>query len=375
MLSFRTLATPLLLAGLAIAADTAGVRQAANRVEQKAGLTPEAQALEFRLLAAQALQPRYPDLARKFIDATLQELRANQDLAASPALRRALTALAPQEAAAVLPPPPPGTSAAPAAAPRPTPPPELAAIQKSMGQMRGLPTDADRAKLVLQLVADIRALPLSIPKIIPVSSLANLVTEGDLGKEALNAVASTFALALKETPGGADNYIQLARLVRYEHLKPLPADPSLDAAAAVLALHDQLLRETGFTLTSLDGKTYSLDALRGKVVLLNFWATWCPPCRREMPDMEKLYQRFARKGLVVLAVSDEKRETVEGFLKDKNYTFPVLLAPDRQVNTAFGVEGIPQSFLFDRQGKLSAQSIDMRTERQFLEMFKAAGLE
>jgi peroxiredoxin len=94
-----------------------------------------------------------------------------------------------------------------------------------------------------------------------------------------------------------------------------------------------------------------------------------------MPDMEKLYQRLSQKGLVVLAVSDEKRETVEDFLKKQNYTFPVLLDPDRKVNTAFGIEGIPNSFLFDRQGKLVAQSIDMRTERQFLEMFQAAGLE
>ena len=113
----------------------------------------------------------------------------------------------------------------------------------------------------------------------------------------------------------------------------------------------------------------------GKVVLLNFWATWCPPCRREMPDMEKLYQRLSQKGLVVLAVSDEKRETVEDFLKKQNYTFPVLLDPDRKVNSAFGIEGIPNSFLFDRQGKLVGQSIDMRTERQFLEMFQAAGLD
>jgi peroxiredoxin len=188
-------------------------------------------------------------------------------------------------------------------------------------------------------------------------------------------VASTFALALKEAPATAGDYLALARLVRYEHLAMPLADPSLDAADAMLALHDQLLRETGFTLTGLDGKTYSLDALRGKVVLLNFWATWCPPCRREMPGMEKLYRRFARKGLVVLAVSDEKRETVEAFLKDNKCTFPVALDPGRKVNTDFGVEGIPQSFLFDRQGKLSAQSIDMRTERQFLEMFQAAGLE
>ena len=91
--------------------------------------------------------------------------------------------------------------------------------------------------------------------------------------------------------------------------------------------------------------------------------------------MEKLYHRFAEKGFIVLAVSDEKRETVEGFLQKQNYTFPVLLDPDRKVNTAFFVEGIPKSFLFDRQGKLVAQSVDMRTESQFLEMFKSAGLQ
>jgi peroxiredoxin len=373
MLSCRSLAAPLLLASLAFAADPAAVNRAASLVEQKAAQTPKGQDLEFRLLAAQALQPRYPAMAQKFTDAVLAELRANHDLTASPAVRRALAALAPADAAAMFPPAPAGPQPAPG--PRPTPAPELAAIGKSTGQMRGLPTDADRAKLVLQIVADIRALPPSIAKVGSISSLANLATEGDLGQEALNAVASTLALALKETPGSAANYVELARLVRYEHLTPLAADPSLEAATAVLALHDQVVQESGFTLAALDGKTYNLDALRGKVVLLNFWATWCPPCRREMPDMEKLYRRFTAKGLVVLAVSDEKRETVEDFLKKQNYTFPVLLDPERKVNTAFGIEGIPNSFLFDRQGKLVAQSIDMRTERQFLEMFKAAGLE
>ena len=73
------------------------------------------------------------------------------------------------------------------------------------------------------------------------------------------------------------------------------------------------------TLTGLDGKTYSLAALRGKVVLLNFWATWCPPCRKEMPDMEKLSRAYADKGL---AVSDEPRETVEPFIAKQQYTFP-----------------------------------------------------
>lgn len=373
MFSFRVLAAILVPAGMAFAADPAAIAQAAASVEQKAAQAPKGQDLEFRLLAAQALQPRFPALSQKFTGAALQELRANPDLTPSPTVKGALATLAPKEAAAMFPPAP--DSPRPKAGARPAPPPELAAIQNNMRQIRGLPTDQDRAKLVLAIVADICALPAAVAKLGPISSLANLATEGDLGKDALNAVASTFALALKETPGTASNYVELAKLVRYEHLSPLPADPSLDAATAVLALHDEVVQESGFALTALDGKTYSLDRLRGKVVLLNFWATWCPPCRREMPDMEELYRRFSSKGLVVLAVSDEKRETVEEFLKKQNYTFPVLLDPDRGVHTAFGIEGIPNSFLFDRQGKLVAQSIDMRTERQFLEMFKAAGLE
>jgi peroxiredoxin len=94
-----------------------------------------------------------------------------------------------------------------------------------------------------------------------------------------------------------------------------------------------------------------------------------------MPDMETLYRRFESKGLVVIAVSDEERETVAGFLEKQHYTFPVLLDPDRKANDAFGVEGIPKSFIFDAQGRLVAQAIDMRTERQFLELLKQAGLE
>jgi peroxiredoxin len=88
-----------------------------------------------------------------------------------------------------------------------------------------------------------------------------------------------------------------------------------------------------------------------------------------------LYRRFQKKGLVVLAVSDEERETVVGFLAKQNYTFPILLDPGRKVNDAFGVEGIPKSFIFDAEGKLVAQAIDMRTERQFLDLLKEAGIE
>jgi peroxiredoxin len=93
-----------------------------------------------------------------------------------------------------------------------------------------------------------------------------------------------------------------------------------------------------------------------------------------MPDMESLYRRLQAKGLIVLAVSDEDRETVASFEEKQKYTFPILLDPDRKVNTSFNVEGIPKSFLFDRDGKLVSQAIDMRTEAQFLEMLKVAGM-
>ena len=256
------------------------------------------------------------------------------------------------------------------------PPPEVAAISKRMGTMRGLPTDADRTQLVKALVPEIRALP-APQRLGLIRGLAGVATEGDLGKEALGMVAGTLADALRESaqPAGlGDSYIELAKLVRYERLT-VPPSPELDAAQALLDLRERVQQENGFTLTSLDGKTYTLEGLKGKIVLLNFWATWCPPCRKEMPDMEKLYRTYEKNGLTVIAVSDEDRETVVNFLAKNNYSFPIALDPGRKVNLAFSVEGIPKSFIFDREGRLAAQAIDMRTEAQFMELLKLAGLE
>jgi peroxiredoxin len=247
------------------------------------------------------------------------------------------------------------------------------AISGRMGKIRSLP-DAERIQTVIELAHAIQALPKG-SKSGWASSLANLATEGDNGKEAMNAVAAVLGQGIQEDAPPARVYVELAALIRYEHARSPFSDPSLDAADAVLALRERIHQKAAFTLTSMDGKTYSLDALRGKIVLLNFWATWCPPCRKEMPDMETLHRRFEKKGLVVLAVSDEDRDTVAGFLAKQHYTFPVLLDPGRKVNEAFGVEGIPKSFIFDAEGKLVAEAIDMRTERQFLELLKQAGIE
>ena len=139
--------------------------------------------------------------------------------------------------------------------------------------------------------------------------------------------------------------------------------------------NDARRQQADFTLSDLQGKSWNLKDLRGKVVLVNFWATWCPPCRKEMPDLEALYLQFKDQGFVVLAISDEDAAKVSPFLAERNITYPILLDPGRKVNEEMQIEGIPKSFVYDRGGKLVAQSIDMRTRRQFLEMLQQAGLQ
>ena len=94
-----------------------------------------------------------------------------------------------------------------------------------------------------------------------------------------------------------------------------------------------------------------------------------------MPDLEKLYQQFKDQGLVILAISDEDASKVRPFIAQQKVTYPILLDPGRKVNELFQIQGIPKTFVYDRNGKLVAQSIDMRTRRQFLELLAQAGLK
>ena len=107
-----------------------------------------------------------------------------------------------------------------------------------------------------------------------------------------------------------------------------------------------------FTLTDMHGQEVALSQFRGKVVILNFWATWCPPCREEMPSMERLYRDYESKGLVMLAVNVEEngKKMVGQFLQKTPYSFPILLDSDSIAQNAYGVFRFPESFIIDRNG-------------------------
>jgi peroxiredoxin len=109
-----------------------------------------------------------------------------------------------------------------------------------------------------------------------------------------------------------------------------------------------------FTFSDLEGRKVSLSDFRGKVVLVNIWATWCPPCRDEMPSMQKLYERFKGKNFEILAVSIDgnAHEAVAPFVQKLHLTFPVLLDPKGKTEGLYRITGVPESFIVDREGIL-----------------------
>lgn len=253
------------------------------------------------------------------------------------------------------------------------------AIAGQTKSLRSLPDDT-RARVTRELALQIRQLPepMQLDLALP---LANLSTEGDFGRDTLQEVTATLEQALRAAPipekdgKPGDAYVELAELARYEGMHVRLDDPQYRAALKKLEADDQVRREADFTLVDLNGKPWTLKSLRGNVVLVNFWATWCPPCRKEMPDLDALYRQFRDQGLVILAISDEEAATVKAFVDQKQKVgYPVLLDPGRRINELFRVEGIPKTFVYDRNGKLVAQSIDMRTRKQFLEMLGQASL-
>ena len=115
-----------------------------------------------------------------------------------------------------------------------------------------------------------------------------------------------------------------------------------------------------FELPGLDDKTMRLSDFRGKVVFLNFWATWCKPCKEEMPSMEILYKNFEKDGLVILAVSIDRvttKKDIPPFVKSLNLTFPVLVDSWGQTDKRYKLMGVPETYIIDQQGILREKII------------------
>ena len=125
---------------------------------------------------------------------------------------------------------------------------------------------------------------------------------------------------------------------------------------------DRTLIAADFSLPDLEGNWQRLSHFRGQVVLLNFWATWCPPCRAEMPSMEALYQTHRDQGFAILAVSSDVQgaAVVQPFLEQYRLSFPVLLDPRGQVTATYGVRSLPTTYLLDRQGRVVSREIGAR---------------
>ena len=120
----------------------------------------------------------------------------------------------------------------------------------------------------------------------------------------------------------------------------------------------------GFTLQTLNGDELALKDLRGQVVLVNFWATWCPPCRLEIPGFQRVYEDYKDKGFTVLGLSTDEQGpgVVRAFVRDKGITYPVGMATDEMRRLYGGVDMLPQSFLLDQSGHVRKMVAGMFSE-------------
>ncbi len=117
-----------------------------------------------------------------------------------------------------------------------------------------------------------------------------------------------------------------------------------------------------FSAENLNGDMVSLNSQRGKVVLLNLWATWCPPCRAEMPSMETLYNKLKDENFTILAIATptpprETREKIVNFIETNGYTFPVLIDDSQEISYQYGSGSIPTSWIIDAEGKIVARFV------------------
>jgi len=179
-----------------------------------------------------------------------------------------------------------------------------------------------------------------------------------------NFIRKDHVTSVSPAPGGVQRSLTTsfskARLVAKLDDQLFSFDPQKAQAKSRLALQrEALVKSVGtpapvFSLSNLEGKEVNLSQFKGKVVLLNFWASWCIPCRSEMPTIELLHRQYKDKGLIVLGIDDEESQKQATFLQKFGLTFASLVESKRQASSLYGVGGIPTTVLIDQQGRIKA---------------------
>jgi cytochrome c biogenesis protein CcmG/thiol:disulfide interchange protein DsbE len=124
-----------------------------------------------------------------------------------------------------------------------------------------------------------------------------------------------------------------------------------------------------FTYTDINGKNLSLSGLRGKVVILDFWATWCPPCKMEIPGFVQLQKQYEKEGLMVVGIALDTEEKVKNFAKEYGINYPLAIG-DQSITQAYGgIQGIPTTFIIDKTGCIVGQHVGYRPKEVFEQEF------
>jgi peroxiredoxin len=153
------------------------------------------------------------------------------------------------------------------------------------------------------------------------------------GHIAISLISAWIGLVLVLSPAWGQSRVNYKVIPNLEPMKDNPSTPE-------------------FALLNPEGKKFALKDFRGKIVFLNFWATWCAPCREEMPAMERLYQEFKQRNFVILAVNiKDRRENAVQFVKELKLTYPVVLDPDGEVGLLYGAWGLPTTYLIGTRGE------------------------
>lgn len=148
--------------------------------------------------------------------------------------------------------------------------------------------------------------------------------------------------------------------------EPSAAPPRLPATETVQQAQGPRPTAPSWSLQDLDGQTHQLEDFRGRIILLNFWATWCPPCREEIPEIVELYNAYRDRGVTAIGIAMESgsRRALLSFVEGFRITYPILIG-DLTVAQRYRVSGVPTSFLLDREGRVAKRWLGPYTKEDF----------